>query len=194
MCEPELVCCVGAAVREFFKHSWRVIKRGKTNYLLGVLAVWIVVAIVALLITIISNAPVIFLRLAELSNGEIDMNLYTPDASPSPSLNYTLLSSLLDGAKADSSEAFLAQSSASVRQAPFAFHSPRWSIDADVMLASDCRFPYRRGVDGTRSLPNATDTASWAYVGCDDLSASRDHGNCYPAVCRRCARRVEEQY
>jgi hypothetical protein len=44
-----------------------------------VLAVFVVVGVVALLISVIANAPVIFLRLAELRRGEVRNQ--TPDHS-----------------------------------------------------------------------------------------------------------------
>ncbi len=81
-----------AEAREYARHTARIVRRSKVNFTLGgaiqhththththalpltlssVLAVFVVVSVVALLISVIANAPVIFLRLAELRKGEV---------------------------------------------------------------------------------------------------------------------------
>lgn len=51
---------------ELVKHTGRTIKRSKMNFCLGSCAVLIVVVVVAVLLTTLSNSPLVFLRLAEL--------------------------------------------------------------------------------------------------------------------------------
>ena len=54
---------------EFFFQTLKRIRQQKVNYCLGFFACFIVVLVLSLLVTVIGNAPVIFLRLAELRNG-----------------------------------------------------------------------------------------------------------------------------
>jgi hypothetical protein len=84
---------------EFLRQTIKRLLSHKINYLLGFGACFIVVLIVSLLMTIISNSPVVFLRLAELSAGEIDIKVES--ASDSQHLNYTLISQRLESASED---------------------------------------------------------------------------------------------
>lgn len=52
-------------------HAQRI-KKSKLNYLLGFFGCFLVVFVVAVMSAILSNAPLIFLRLAELQRGETD--------------------------------------------------------------------------------------------------------------------------
>lgn len=52
-------------------HAQRV-KKSKVNYLLGFFGCFLVVFVVAVMSAILSNVPLIFLRLAELQRGETD--------------------------------------------------------------------------------------------------------------------------
>jgi hypothetical protein len=54
---------------EFLKQTIKRIAISKINFILGFLACFIVVVIVALLLTIVQKSPVVFLRLAELQQG-----------------------------------------------------------------------------------------------------------------------------
>jgi hypothetical protein len=53
-------------VNYFILLTWRTIKKSKINFCLGFFACFIVVVIVAVLITVLGNTPVVFLKLAEL--------------------------------------------------------------------------------------------------------------------------------
>jgi hypothetical protein len=54
---------------QFIRQTWRNIRRAKINYCLGFSACFIVVLVVGLLVSVLSKAPLIFLRLAELNKG-----------------------------------------------------------------------------------------------------------------------------
>lgn len=65
-----------------------------SDYTIGFCACFIVVLVVSVLLTIINDSPLIFLRLAELQNGEIDLEL-TASSSELQLLNYSLLDEYL---------------------------------------------------------------------------------------------------
>src|SRR5690554_5870386 len=108
--------------KEFAKQTLRRIRDSKVNYCLGFFACFIVVVTVSLLITIIDNTPVvtfstyfafilkIFLRLAELEGGELDILISSHKTNGR--LNYTLLAEHLDST-----------------DERFSFHSPRFRMD-----------------------------------------------------------------
>ena len=172
----------GAAL-EYVRHTLRVVRRSKVNYCLGVCAVFVVVAVVALLISIIASAPVVFLRLAELQQGEVDMSLETSDYTDSTVLNYTLVGSLLDSARATPGAAFVRSSSDAVRSSPFSYHSPRWRFSAELINVEQCNFEERLAAGALRAMPDVRNTTAWAYDGCEGLGSARDRGNCFPALC-----------
>ncbi len=94
--------------REFLSITFKRIKEAKVNYFLGFSACFVVVLIVSLMVTIISNSPVIFLRLAELQKGEIDISCEREDAWWTHSrVNYTLAAATLkDFSSAEESDQF----------------------------------------------------------------------------------------
>jgi ABC-type lipoprotein release transport system permease subunit len=138
--------------------------------------VFVVVAVVALLISVIANAPVIFLRLAELRRGEVDMLLENGGWTQFRYLNYSRLGALLDKATPDPDAVFM-RGRIRTNEPPFSYHAPRWTMGVGVRRASACT-AFRPS--SRRLLP---DTPAWAYVGCDELAGARDAGNCFPAVC-----------
>eukprot|EP01129_Flabellula_baltica_P004751 TRINITY_DN1678_c0_g1_i1.p1 TRINITY_DN1678_c0_g1~~TRINITY_DN1678_c0_g1_i1.p1 ORF type:complete len:1048 (-),score=207.61 TRINITY_DN1678_c0_g1_i1:23-3166(-) len=58
---------------QFLGNQVNQMGKSKVNYCLGFFACFIVVVVVSLLVTVLSKSPLIFLRLAELSTGEIDI-------------------------------------------------------------------------------------------------------------------------
>lgn len=83
--------------KEFFSITLNRIREAKVNYVLGFSACFVVVLIVSLMVTIIANSPVIFLRLAELQKGEIDIECSPQDSfTPNTRLNYTLAAAVLE--------------------------------------------------------------------------------------------------
>jgi hypothetical protein len=80
---------------QFVKQTWINTKRNKISYGLGVCSVFIVVVVVALLVTVLSKSPLIFLRLAELNNGETDVKISAGTFTGWNRLNYTLVKTLI---------------------------------------------------------------------------------------------------
>ena len=80
--------------------AYRGAKRNLPQYLLGCGSVFLVVSIVAILLTAISYAPAVFLSLAESVSGELDMVVYPSGQSQFGRINYTALQTALAGQKA----------------------------------------------------------------------------------------------
>lgn len=79
--------------RHYLLHVLHDIRKNKVNYSLGFFACFLVVFVVSLVVTIIGNTPIVFMRLAELQVGEVDMRVigdYKSNAPATP-LNYTLV-------------------------------------------------------------------------------------------------------
>lgn len=56
----------------FLKHSFRDIRRRKCHFFLALCSVFIVVLFSLVINTIVARGPIIFLKMAEANNGEID--------------------------------------------------------------------------------------------------------------------------
>lgn len=65
----------------------RRIKKAKVNYILGFCGCFLVVFVVAVMYTVLANAPLIFLRLAEINEGEMDA-VIKPQYVRDGSINY----------------------------------------------------------------------------------------------------------
>ena len=87
-----------AVWRQFLRQTWLNIRSAKVHYALGFFACCLVVVVVAVLISLLNQTPVIFLRLAETSRSEIDLKLDAFPASGFSRFNYTLAKSLLTDA------------------------------------------------------------------------------------------------
>jgi hypothetical protein len=83
-------------VAAFISQTLRSIKKSKVNYALGFSACLLVVFVVALLVSILSKSPLIFLRLSELNSGEVDLHISAGTWTGYDRLNYTLISEILD--------------------------------------------------------------------------------------------------
>jgi len=84
---------------QFMQHTKQTVREisvRKVNYMLGCLSCFIVVMTVSLMVSVLTNAPVAWLRLAELSAGEIDFRIQGADFTGYRMLNYTLVKQILD--------------------------------------------------------------------------------------------------
>ena len=70
----------------FLKHSFRDTKRRKCHFLLALSSVLIVVLFSLVINTIVARGPIIFLKMAEANNGEID-GVVSPSKSTALGLN-----------------------------------------------------------------------------------------------------------
>lgn len=80
---------------QFLRQTWLNIKSSKTHYFLGFAACWLVVVVVAVLVSLLAQTPIIFLRLAETSNSEIDLSIDALSVTGYAGLNYTLMKTML---------------------------------------------------------------------------------------------------
>ena len=81
---------------ETFQYTLRESSRSKGQFFVGCSSVFLVVFTVSLMLTIIGIAPVIFLKLAESTNGEVDLILSNIPSSGSLRLNYTRIKNILE--------------------------------------------------------------------------------------------------
>jgi ABC-type antimicrobial peptide transport system permease subunit len=101
----------------FVKLNGRDISARKGTYCLGLSSCMIVVIITAVMLTTMSNLPVLFLRLAEIDVGERDLELSPGgEASDAMSLNYSIV--LGSGALNDGGD--------------YSYHTPRIIFTADA--------------------------------------------------------------
>lgn len=114
----------GGVLRESCAQTGRQIVRSKCTYCLGCCSCLIVVLVGATLQTLLSQAPLIFLREAESSVGQVDMTMAAEPWTNNIFLNYTLLSSVM----AESPDAD-----------ELKFHAPRHELDAVIQNPSDCQ-------------------------------------------------------
>ena len=81
--------------KHYLLHIFNDIKKNKVNYFLGFFACFLVVFVVSLVVTIIGNTPVVFLRLAEQQVGEQDMHVSSSAWNSDDRLNYSMVESIL---------------------------------------------------------------------------------------------------
>eukprot|EP01132_Coremiostelium_polycephalum_P001224 gene1224-1547_t len=108
-------------------HTFNNNRRNKLSYFLGFSACFLVVFIVSLCVSIISNTPVVFLSLAEVSAGEMDIIIKPGGWTLSTQANYTLISDLLASTPYDPSSG-----------GPESYHSPRIVPVVYLYPASQC--------------------------------------------------------
>ncbi|KNC50523.1 uncharacterized protein AMSG_00684 [Thecamonas trahens ATCC 50062] len=104
-------------------HTCATVCSSKLNYCLGFSACMLVVFVSAVVMSVLSNAPVVFLRLSEAEVGEIDLQLVSAGWTGASLLNYTTV-------KEDSLSSAIGEA--------YTFHSPRVKFQADIMALSDC--------------------------------------------------------
>ncbi len=68
-----------AVLRLYVSETGKEIRQRKLNYCLGSCSVFIVVLVIALMLTVLANAPVLFLSLSEQENGEMDLLIVNRD-------------------------------------------------------------------------------------------------------------------
>jgi ABC-type antimicrobial peptide transport system permease subunit len=89
------VSFIALTVHTFLKLNGQDIKARKGTYCLGVASCFIVVLITAMMVTVMGRLPLVFMRLAELEEGEADLKLVPGgQAVHAQSLNYTRVLSL----------------------------------------------------------------------------------------------------
>lgn len=84
----------GYLCKHYLLHTLNDIKKNKVNYFLGFFACFLVVFVVSLVVTIIGNTPVVFLRLAEQQVGEQDMYVASGTWNNNDRLNYSMVESI----------------------------------------------------------------------------------------------------
>ncbi|KAL6076916.1 FtsX domain-containing protein [Balamuthia mandrillaris] len=140
---------------QFCSQTLKEIRSRKVNYLLGCLSCFLVVMVVALMVSILSNAPIVFLRLAELTEGEMDVKIAVGDWTGFALLNYTLVSSLLENKESTT------------------YHTPRYFSQVAVVPPENCE----EGIDPM--------DLKWKYRGPPDSHCAEDPfiGSCFQQVC-----------
>jgi ABC-type antimicrobial peptide transport system permease subunit len=106
--------------RHFLQHTFHDIRKNKVNFLLGFFACFLVVFVVSLVVSIIGNTPVVFLRLAELEVGEMDMEIRAAMWSRDYFLNYSAVENILS------------------KETEYSYHSPRYKFSFYATAAKEC--------------------------------------------------------
>jgi len=84
------------------KHTWKSVKRSKVNFCIGLSACFLVVVVVAVLVSVLQTTPIVFLRLSELLAGEVDCRIKVRGSlAEDYSLNYTEIQQLVSGLSYD---------------------------------------------------------------------------------------------
>ena len=137
----------------------------KASYALGFLACLMVVVVVAVLLSIIGNAPVVYLRIAEMQESEMDVRVRAMSPLELQFVNYTQVARAL--ARGSDAERF-------------SYHSLRWEMYDQLV--------YRCSEDVYARFGNST---AWAFVGTTtDVSDPATHdacvadGSCFAKYCR----------
>eukprot|EP00756_Hemistasia_phaeocysticola_P014897 Hpha_TRINITY_DN15370_c3_g4::TRINITY_DN15370_c3_g4_i1::g.87410::m.87410 len=160
----------------YLQFTYREVKKRKVGCCLGVCSCFLVVLVTCLLVTTLSNLPMVFLRLAEVEQGERDLKL---EAGGDASFSYTL----------DYNRFIVAASNLGPQ---FDFHSPRVVLpdsgSQTVMYnAKDCNVSTQLV---TEPFP---DQFKFAYLGLNPPVNGSECGSeikgCIP---RLCGSRVEE--
>ena len=112
------------------------------------------------MLSVLGNAPIIFLRIAELDTSEIDIQLQSSGDDLYPFLNYTTISSILS---ADESTTY---------------HSPRWSFTSlDVYKCTPQAPPSSTSTTTTTNI-TLTPGSEWMYRGFPEPGEATE--DCYP--------------
>jgi len=140
--------------KHYFMHTLRVNLRNKLSYLLGFSACFLVVFIVALCVSIITNTPVVFLSLSEASVGEMDIIIKPGTWTLSNQLNYTMTANLL-------AENYNASTSSSVAKEleAYSYHAPRIVGSTYLISSASCPAGDTNVNNNLWKYHNATGTA-----------------------------------
>lgn len=141
--------CSWALAGNALHQTWSEIRKAPCTYCIGVSSVLLVVIVAAVVTTLISKAPLIFLREAENSAGQIDLQLVPDPDSSSQFLNYTQFAGSVALGPASTA-------------AYYQYHASRLSLPGDAYGAAQCLSPgsaSARGAASPASAPNA-----WMYA------------------------------
>jgi hypothetical protein len=144
------------------KHTWQLIRRNKLNYCLGFSSCLTLVLVIALVQSVLAQAPVIFLRVAEQRNGEVDMRLNLGGWSGFQYLNQTLLTETM------------------IPLPSLSYNAPRYDMTFNAYSGAACR-----NLSG-----HALNEPQWKYLGASpgDPCANRATSETQNCVARHCAR------
>lgn len=82
-------------IRLFLALAWSDVKARTCSYCLGFFSVFVVVMLCVLMISLLTNMPILFLRLSEASRGEYDLRIGPGGVmSSATSINYTMIQEL----------------------------------------------------------------------------------------------------
>eukprot|EP01090_Pellita_catalonica_P007847 TRINITY_DN18448_c0_g1_i1.p2 TRINITY_DN18448_c0_g1~~TRINITY_DN18448_c0_g1_i1.p2 ORF type:complete len:259 (-),score=24.17 TRINITY_DN18448_c0_g1_i1:289-1065(-) len=79
----------------YLRQTVKEVRKRKINFCLGCCSCFIVVVVVAFMMSLLTNSPVVFLHLAELNAGEIDLEMIAGDWTGYSQVNYTLAAQTL---------------------------------------------------------------------------------------------------
>jgi len=130
----------------YLSFTTREMKRRKIGCCLGCLSCWLVVFCMSILVSLLNNVPAIFLRLAEVEKGEVDLEV-SPEPAYGLSMNYHEVGRVLAEIP-------------SLRPGYYSYHAPRIVLDSNQLWRlADCALP------DTLKAPDSAGfyDASWAY-------------------------------
>mmetsp|Transcript_844 Transcript_844/g.2906 ORF Transcript_844/g.2906 Transcript_844/m.2906 type:complete len:1061 (-) Transcript_844:73-3255(-) len=134
----------------YFKYNIQSLLQHKFGYCLGVLSCFMVVVTVTVAVSALSQIPIIFLRLAENSNGQFDFAV-RPSVDYATALNYTQVNRNIDDGAGSPEEAF-----------PYQLNAPRIRFpNSIIMKASECAYD-------NVPLPMTFNQTEWMYSGIRD--------------------------
>ena len=132
----------------YLSFTTREMKRRKLSCCLGCCSCWLVVFCMAILLSLLDNVPAIFLRLAEVEKGEIDLQIMS-EKRFGYSINYRQMKQELAGIETN-------------QKNRYSYHSPRIIIPSNFMFKlSACK------LDEMWKTPNSDGyyDSTWAYKG-----------------------------
>jgi ABC-type antimicrobial peptide transport system permease subunit len=94
--------CSLKMIRLFLSLAWTDVKTRTCSYCLGFFSVLVVVMLCVLMISLLTNMPILFLRLSEASRGEYDLRIGPAGGmTAATSLNYTIIQELFPASDAN---------------------------------------------------------------------------------------------
>jgi len=149
----------GELINYGLKITWRQITKNKINFGLGFCACLVVVVVICVLLTLLANTPIVFLRLSELQAGEFDYMIKVD--SGAQGLNYTLITQLATEAK-------------------YKYSAPRILLsNIDLYKESSCDAEMLK-------IQRETGDITWRYTGPngDGPSPCKTHHTCLTHYCK----------
>lgn len=162
---------------QFMIFTWKEVSKRKVAFLIGTASCFVVVWMVMISVSALSQIPLVFIRLAELQVGEYDIQIRASKILPGVTLNYTLIDHQIQNAtKTDLTE-----------QERYSYHSPRYLFS--VKAFTSC-------MNNTLSNDLNYQHYSWMYNSSDVTCGQKkypykisitDYNNgffCVPRYCR----------